>query len=145
MHGFTGYRILRRSEEQPKHLQINIILGDTAWDGMDTLMWMSLNQMKTLKLKCLLTWQNLSFTLQWWKKPDFVQTHFMQHKFKLLRIHVMENRWRMTETPPSYYQLWDQSSSEYAVNTCSVNCFLAIQWKCQCWYSTILWSVFIAS
>lgn len=61
------------------------------------------------------------------KKNDFVQTHFMQHKFKLPRIHVMENRWRMTETPPSDYQLWDQSSSEYAVNTCSVNCFLAIQ------------------
>lgn len=46
------------------------------------------------------------------KKNDLVQTHFMQHKFKLPWIHVIENRWRMTETPPSYYQLWDQSSSK---------------------------------
>lgn len=35
MHGFTGYRILRRSEKQPKHLLINIILSDIAWEGMD--------------------------------------------------------------------------------------------------------------
>lgn len=34
------------------------------------------------------------------KKYYLAQTHFMQHKFKLPRIHVIENRWRMTETPP---------------------------------------------
>lgn len=34
------------------------------------------------------------------EKNDLVQTHFMQHKFKLPWIHVIENRWRMTETPP---------------------------------------------
>lgn len=33
-------------------------------------------------------------------KADLAQTYFTQHKFKLPKIHEIENRWWMTETPP---------------------------------------------
>lgn len=43
MHGFIGYRILRRSENQPKNILVNIILSDIAGDDMNAFLWVNMN------------------------------------------------------------------------------------------------------